>query len=41
MFDLIKEMVEESQSLIELDISWNRLTPRDLSELFKVLASNR
>ena len=41
LFEHIIALVEESQSLKELDISWNRLTPRDLGELFKVLASNR
>jgi hypothetical protein len=40
-FEYILELVRSSPSLKELDISWNRLTPRDLSELFAVLASNR
>jgi len=34
-------MVEQSRSLIELDISWNRLTPLDLRTLFETLSTNR
>jgi hypothetical protein len=41
LFDKILILLRKSRSLIELDISWNRLGPDDLLELFKVLCNNR
>jgi Ran GTPase-activating protein (RanGAP) involved in mRNA processing and transport len=37
----IQELVARSRSLVELDISWNRLSPEDLRSLFATLAENR
>ena len=41
MFRMILDLIVKSRTLIELDISWNRLNPPDLCELFKILAKNR
>jgi hypothetical protein len=41
LFDKILTLLRKSRSLVELDISWNRLGPDDLLELFKVLSNNR
>jgi len=37
----IIELIQNSRSLIELDISWNKLTSDHLQRLFDVLATNR
>ena len=41
LFDKILILLRKSRSLVELDISWNRLGPDDLLELFQVLSNNR
>lgn len=37
----IIEYLKKSRCLIELDISWNRLSSEDLISLFEVLSTNR
>ena len=41
MFENVLDFIPRSRSLIDLDISWNQLTPMDLAKLFRVLSSNR
>jgi len=38
---MILDLIVKSRTLIELDVSWNRLNPPDLVELFKILSRNR
>ena len=40
-FHHLIELLEESKSLCDLDISWNSLSAKLLSELFEILSSNR
>jgi len=41
LFEHVLQLIERSHSLIELDISWNKLRPLDLKKLFKLLSTNR
>jgi len=41
LLDYVIELTAASRSLVELDISWNRITSAELRKLFAVLAGNR
>ena len=40
-FDKILTLLQKSRSLVELDISWNRLAPDNMLDLLRVLGNNR